>query len=143
MKTRQGLELLHSSLFTSTTASSSSSSSHPLSHNPQSSVFHSTQYAPYASATSIENEKDNMNIKNRIKEFQNRNRIVKTTENHGNSLESELLEMCKHLERENADLENTVSALKDDIKGTDEVGSGDLIPHYRLAIVRYVRTYSA
>ena len=137
MKTRQGLELLNSSLYPSHPSSSSSSSSSssflPLS---------SSHTQPYPSANSIlrESTKEHEMIKNKIIELRNRG----ISEQNGSevSLENALLQMCRHLEFENLKLTETVESLKNekyekhekfDQNGTTHT---DLIPPYRLAIVR-------
>jgi hypothetical protein len=53
-----------------------------------------------------------------------------------------LLDMCRSLEEENRALSDTVEALRAQLAETSRDASiNRLIPHYRLAIVRYVQQY--
>lgn len=53
-------------------------------------------------------------------------------------LDNALLDLCNNLEDENAKLEATVTTLKQELEdATREAAVSKLIPHYRLAIVRY------
>ena len=50
-----------------------------------------------------------------------------------------MLEMCRNLEDENATLTETVNSLKEQLaEAKRESAASQLIPHYRLAIVRFV-----
>jgi len=54
-----------------------------------------------------------------------------------------MLEMCRSLEEENHTLSNTIDSLKAElVEAKRESNASQLIPHYRLAIVRS-RTYAA
>ena len=142
MKTRQGLELLNSSLYPSIPSSSSSSSSSSFLPLSSSHTQISSHTQPYPSANSIlrESTKEHEIIKNKIIELRNRG----ISEQNGSeiSLESALLQMCRHLEFENSKLTETVESLKNEkyekYEKFDQNGTThtDLIPHYRLAIVR-------
>jgi hypothetical protein len=53
------------------------------------------------------------------------------------NLEKSLIYICKNLETENKDFVKNIEILKDEIKDNYEYRSSqDLIPHYRLAIIR-------
>lgn len=50
-----------------------------------------------------------------------------------------MLDMCRSLEEENASLSENVHALREELADAKrEAASSQLIPHYRLAIIRYV-----
>lgn len=54
-----------------------------------------------------------------------------------------MLEMCRSLEEENSNLHETIQSLKEQLaESKRESAASQLIPHYRLAIVRS-RTYAA
>lgn len=57
------------------------------------------------------------------------------------SLDNMLLEMCKHLEEQNILLEGNNEELRNNLKEKENTTVEDIIPHYRLAIIRYVLTY--
>ena len=57
------------------------------------------------------------------------------------SLDNMLLEMCKHLEEQNILLEGNNEELRKNLKEKGNTTVEDIIPHYRLAIIRYVRTH--
>jgi hypothetical protein len=49
-----------------------------------------------------------------------------------------MLEMCKNLEEENISLAKTIEELKHQLSESKrEASASQLIPHYRLAILRY------
>ena len=55
------------------------------------------------------------------------------------TVDSTMLEMCRNLEEENATLTETVNSLKEQLaESKRESAASQLIPHYRLAIVRLV-----
>ena len=56
------------------------------------------------------------------------------------SLDNMLLEMCKHLESQNDILEQSNEELRQIIKEKENTTVEDIIPHYRLAIIRYGHT---
>ena len=54
-----------------------------------------------------------------------------------------MLEMCRNLEEESSTLHDTINSLKEQLaEANRESAASQLIPHYRLAIVRS-RTYAA
>ena len=129
MKTRQGLELLHCSLYATSSIMPSSTSSEVL---HQSNAFSST------ATTNRAAQKENDIIKKRIHDLRNQSQNALKIKMNANeeSLESALLQMCKHLESENTKLEGIVASLKDEIKENSGSLTDDLIPHYRVAVVR-------
>lgn len=53
------------------------------------------------------------------------------------NLEKTLIDICTNLETENENLEKNIEILKDEIKDKyDDEKHQDLIPHYRLAVIR-------
>ncbi len=55
------------------------------------------------------------------------------------AVDAVMLEMCRNLEEENITLTETVESLKRQLEEAKrESSAAQLIPHYRLAIVRYV-----
>ena len=128
MKTRQGLELLHRSLYATSSILPSSASSEVL-HQPN--AFSSTATTNRAA----QKEKENDMIRKRITDLKNQG-ALKMRDTSEESLESALLQMCKHLELENIKLEGIVMSLKEEINENSGSLTGDLIPHYREAVVR-------
>lgn len=74
-------------------------------------------------------------IRKRITDLKNQG-ALKMRDTSEESLESALLQMCKHLELENIKLEGIVMSLKEEINENSGSLTGDLIPHYREAVVR-------
>lgn len=66
--------------------------------------------------------------------------ILHTQPDASESLDNMLLEMCKHLEEQNILLEGNNEELRKNLKEKENTTVEDIIPHYRLAIIRYIRT---
>ena len=139
MKTRQGLELLHKSLY-----ASSSILPGNMSSDLTSSALHHLSAYPSSSSTSrmterekeMVKEKEKDLIRMRIQDLKS-HRALRVNDSE-ESLESALLQMCRHLEVENSKLECSVTSLKKGIEESAGTRTDDLIPHYRTAIVRSV-----
>lgn len=54
------------------------------------------------------------------------------------AVDSSLLDMCRNLEEENIGLTETIADLKNQLtEAKREAAASKLIPHYRLAVMRY------
>jgi hypothetical protein len=134
MKTRQGLEGIRDSALV-----------------PRKNVFSVIEDLELLNSGVQHNEQNKEKDKERLKsEFKQMLLKSNITSNYPNlhtqsdtseSLDSMLLEMCKHLEEQNILLEGNNEELRKNLKEKENATVEDIIPHYRLAIIRYVRTY--
>ena len=91
-------------------------------------------------------DKDNERVKGDFKQMLSRSnmasnhRNLHTKSDNSESLDNMLLQMCKHLEEQNILLEGTNEELRKNLEEKENTTVEDIIPHYRLAIIRYVRT---
>jgi hypothetical protein len=95
-----------------------------------------------------EKDKDKDRLKSDVKQMLLKSNITSnypnlhTQSDTSESLDGMLLEMCKHLEEQNILLEGKNEELRNNLKEKENTTVEDIIPHYRLAIIRYVRTYA-
>ena len=91
-------------------------------------------------------DKDNERVKGDFKQMLSRSNMASnhpnlhTKSDTSESLDNMLLQMCKHLEEQNILLEGTNEELRKNLEEKENTTVEDIIPHYRLAIIRYVRT---
>lgn len=138
MKTRQGLEGIRDSC------------GNVLSHKKNIlSQEHSGDFEAMNSSMQEQNkekEKEKEMLKTKIKsdfkqilsksDLSSNNQHLNTQSDTSESLDNMLLEMCKHLESQNNTLEQSNEELRRIVKEKENTTVEDIIPHYRLAIIR-------